>query len=399
MQTNREPQDIQDERLGRESEKPGYLFVIASSNQLFSGTGTAIFEWIRYAKSSYSFCIAIDNANAKNFRICREFCIQEKIPMLVSGPTYQRGAADPGVADALEYVSHGSWKVIEVVSWANSATNLDVLASIREDQILVYTPHTQPTWTIPGAERLHLLEPAFEATIRAADIVCCDSPAELEKITKRDKQSQCLYSPLAVDTKRFTPSRPKNRIQKALLIADFKETRKRTDLAIKAMTRLMRRNPEAMAALAGRGSEQVELPKEFETRFMRHGYVSPEELVSLYQQSGVFLLLSDFEAFGIPIAEALSCGTPVVTTRNPEMSSLYEGLAGCTLVNNRNETEIDDAIDKALERKDHNEISRVAQQKFGLDSAFRGKHQRIQMLIRMKSHKSHDYSMKGISKK
>jgi glycosyltransferase involved in cell wall biosynthesis len=388
MERYMEPQDLRVKWTDSQSRKPGYLFVITSSNQLFSGTGTAIFEWIKHAKKSYSFGIAIDNANIKNFRICKEFCSLEKIPLLASGPAYRRGAADPGVADALEYVRHGSWEIIEVVSWANSATNLDVLAAIREDQTLVYTPHTQPTWTIPGAKRLHLLEPAFEATIRAADIVCCDSPAEVENITKRDEKSQCIYSPLAVDTTRFTPLKSKNRSRQVLLVADFKEKRKRTDLALEAMIRLMRRDPNAMAALAGRGSDEIELTKEFETRFVRHGYVSSEELVRLYQESGVFLLLSDFEAFGIPIAEALSCGTPVVTTRNPEMSSLYKDLAGCALVNNRDEIEIDDAIDKALEWKDHNNISKAAQDRFGLDNAFRSKQKRIQELTRIKRARS-----------
>mgnify|MGYP003334783682 CR=1 FL=1 len=368
----------------KEGAKPGYLFVITSSNQLFSGTGTAIFEWIRYAKDSYAFAIAIDNSNPKNFKICLEFCRNEAIPILVSGPAQRRGAADPGVADSLEYVRQGQWKIVEIVSWANSATNLDVLASIREDQILVYTPHTQPTWTIPGAENLYLLEPAFEAAIRAADIVCCDSPAELDKLKRLANTSNCIYSPLAVNTDRFKPPASHKKSKEVLLIADFREIRKRTDLAVNAMVRLMRRNPNATAALAGRGSEEVELPIEFGSRFKQHGYVNDNELVKLYQNSGVFLLLSDFEAFGIPIAEALSCGTPVVTTENPEMSSLYQGLAGCTLVDNKDEDAIDSAVDEALGNSDPQLIAKAAHEKFGLHAAFKRKSERLQELIERK---------------
>ncbi|MFK5633437.1 MULTISPECIES: glycosyltransferase family 4 protein [unclassified Ornithinimicrobium] len=47
------------------------------------------------------------------------------------------------------------------------------------------------------------------------------------------------------------------------------------------------------------------------------GRLSEQELVAEYQQAWVFCLPSDYEGFGIPYAEAMACGTPVVTTPNP----------------------------------------------------------------------------------
>ncbi|MBE7421023.1 MAG: D-inositol-3-phosphate glycosyltransferase [Rhodocyclaceae bacterium] len=44
------------------------------------------------------------------------------------------------------------------------------------------------------------------------------------------------------------------------------------------------------------------------------GYVSEEELVALYNRATVFAYPSIFEGFGLPVIEAMACGTPVLTS-------------------------------------------------------------------------------------
>jgi glycosyltransferase involved in cell wall biosynthesis len=45
------------------------------------------------------------------------------------------------------------------------------------------------------------------------------------------------------------------------------------------------------------------------------GYVGTDELVRLYSSAEIGVTASIYEGFGLPAAEAMSCGTPVIATR------------------------------------------------------------------------------------
>jgi glycosyltransferase involved in cell wall biosynthesis len=47
------------------------------------------------------------------------------------------------------------------------------------------------------------------------------------------------------------------------------------------------------------------------------GYVSKDELVRLYQQAACLVFPSRYEGFGLPIVEAMACGTPVAALADP----------------------------------------------------------------------------------
>lgn len=69
-----------------------------------------------------------------------------------------------------------------------------------------------------------------------------------------------------------------------------------------------------------------ELAKDDEN-IIRLGFVSSEELVSIYNLATVFVMPSLYEGFGLPILEAMSCGCPVVTTQEGSIPEVAKGAA------------------------------------------------------------------------
>jgi glycosyltransferase involved in cell wall biosynthesis len=93
-----------------------------------------------------------------------------------------------------------------------------------------------------------------------------------------------------------------------------------------------------------------------EHQVLLSGYINDEELIALYQTTRLLVFPSLYEGLGLPLLEALACGTDVITSR---ISSLPEFAGpGTILVNNPlNIEEISLAIYSALRREAATDIS------------------------------------------
>jgi glycosyltransferase involved in cell wall biosynthesis len=80
------------------------------------------------------------------------------------------------------------------------------------------------------------------------------------------------------------------------------------------------------------------------------GRLSDDELARLYRGARCLVYPSLYEGFGIPVAEAMACGAPVVTSRESAMADVAGSAA--VLVDPLDPQSIADGIDEATRRRD-----------------------------------------------
>ncbi len=118
-----------------------------------------------------------------------------------------------------------------------------------------------------------------------------------------------------------------------------------------------RKNP--LAALAAADSaglplivagpaKDAALAQELERRGARiAGYVAEDELVELYRGAACLIQPSRFEGFGLPVLEAMACGTPVVAVPEPALQEVAGDAAVWA-----EEHELGDGIRRAVADRD-----------------------------------------------
>ncbi len=75
-------------------------------------------------------------------------------------------------------------------------------------------------------------------------------------------------------------------------------------------------------------------------------YISFDDVPMLYNLAKVFLYPSHRESFGMPVIEAMACGTPVITSNTSALPEIAGGAA--LLTDPKNENEIAEQIKKLV---------------------------------------------------
>jgi len=103
------------------------------------------------------------------------------------------------------------------------------------------------------------------------------------------------------------------------------DPRKNVFTLLEALAMVCRQKPDyPNLALVGQISDQREYPKllralhslGIQDRVRLTGYVPEESLPALYAGAQYFIFPSLYEGFGLPVAEAMAAGTPVIASRN-----------------------------------------------------------------------------------
>lgn len=106
------------------------------------------------------------------------------------------------------------------------------------------------------------------------------------------------------------------------------EPRKNVRTLLRAMQRY--KGPEQLVIVGGAGwlnGEIHDLIRAAGERVRVLGYVSQHDLPALYGCARAFVYPSLYEGFGLPVIEAMACGTPVLTSTGSSLSEIAEGAA------------------------------------------------------------------------
>jgi glycosyltransferase involved in cell wall biosynthesis len=306
------------------------LSVLSSSNQMYSGIGRAVFELTARLKERVDFEIAIDDLYPKNLDLVVAFGQRHGIPVHVGLGRTSPGSLDSFSATLGDQLRRDDWDLVEALCWANSATNRVVLEEIG-DRALVYTGHFQPLWTVPmSAEVAHNTEDIHHRMARRADAVLCVSPWERQVVQAQTHgRNNCVYVANGCDGRDDRPG-PSSRKPHLLFVGDLAEPRKRFDRVLAILPRILQRWPEMRLVVIGNGSDRARerIPASLRYACELRGYVTEAELRRAYAESRAVFLLSEFEAFGIPILEGLASGTPVFLTDLAVTRSVFGTYAG-----------------------------------------------------------------------
>ncbi len=137
---------------------------------------------------------------------------------------------------------------------------------------------------------------------------------------------------------------------RVILFVGLIEPRKNLVRLIRAYARLKSLQPDSCLVLAGNqgwGHEAVfraASESGLKDGVFFPGFIPDRELPSLYNLADVFVYPSLYEGFGLPVLEAMSCGTPVVTS---SVSSMPEIAGEAALLVDPHDI---DGIAQALER-------------------------------------------------
>lgn len=365
---------------------PRVLVVLCSSNQLYSGTGTALFDWIRVARHALSFTITIDTQDAKNAAIAARFCENTGTTFIPSAANPVAGCPDHGVRSVPRLCKAETWDFIECVSWANAATNLDVLNAIGPSTRLLFTPHTQPLWTLGNHRDQFMVMPVFLEMLERSTRVFIDAPNELDGLQVSEPARQrARYVPLGVDTQTFCYGEAAVE-RRVLCVCDFREPRKRIDLLVRGFTEAARQDPGISLTIAGNRSENFPIPPGLEGRVSRLGFVPIEELVRQYRSCSVLALLSDYEAFGLPIAEALCSGAPVIIHEQEQLKAVFGRLPGVRIVRNDDTASVSQAMLEAVaETPERRTIARAASERFAIARTYQRKLDHVMSLVEIEA--------------
>jgi glycosyltransferase involved in cell wall biosynthesis len=213
-------------------------------------------------------------------------------------------------------------------------------SGIRATMIHDLVPVRFPDWTTKRTQAMHGRKYANAA--RTCDVIFVNSAYTGGEVTEllHVPQERIRVAPPGVKDV-FRPDGPAADLG-APYIVTVATLEPRKNLQSLAEAHRLLGGDTVLAVVGGEG--WGEQPLLDDPRVRRLGFVSDEELAGLYRGAAIAAYPSRFEGFGMPIVEAMACGTPVVASSHPSMDE----ASGTAAV--RADPDDPEAIARALER-------------------------------------------------
>jgi glycosyltransferase involved in cell wall biosynthesis len=198
-------------------------------------------------------------------------------------------------------------------------------SGVRATTIHDLVPLRHPDWVHPQTYRMHSRKYGHAA--KTCDLIVVNSEftaGEVVELLGFPRERISVAAPgLGLD---FRPDGPARDLGApyALTVATL-ERRKNLETLLAALPLVRKRHPELRLAIAGGPGWQA--PDLAAEGVLLLGYVNDDELAALYRGAEVFVYPSRFEGFGIPIVEAMACGTLVVASAHPSMDEAAGDVA------------------------------------------------------------------------
>lgn len=232
--------------------------------------------------------------------------------------------------------------------WWGHAPFALALGALRRKPVLVTGAFDYATCReeIPGMcylDRPRWQQEVLKASLRHASANLFISAYEHDEVTSHLRVNNPVLAPLAVDTRFYRPapsvSESASGGEPYFFSVSWTSTtnviRKGVRQTIEAFARIAPELPGARLKLAGKpGDHHVKLQELVESLGLQHrvdflGMISDEEKRDHYQRCLAYVQPTLYEGFGLAIAEAIACGSRVVTSDRGAVPEVAGDFATC----------------------------------------------------------------------